>query len=70
MSDTGYRLRRTLRALDELEARREKWRQEEQHMAAALQAIQADCPHIWEYIPDASGNNDSYERCEICGDTK
>ena len=29
---------------------------------------QADCPHwLTKYYPDASGNNDSWTECEMCG---
>ena len=30
--------------------------------------IQSKCKHqLTKYVPDASGNNDSYTYCEICG---
>lgn len=36
-------------------------------IAAARHALQAQCSHPeTKYVPDASGNNDSYYYCEIC----
>lgn len=33
-----------------------------------LNKLQDVCPHWLErYVPDASGNNDSYHVCELCG---
>ena len=33
-----------------------------------IKAAQERCPHVEvEYIPDPSGNNDSYHRCLTCG---
>lgn len=33
-----------------------------------IQEIQTKCPHDYmKYYPDASGNNDSYHECVICG---
>lgn len=34
----------------------------------ALSQLKFKCPHITtKYYPDASGNNDSYTKCEDCG---
>lgn len=33
-----------------------------------ISEIRAQCPHdSTEYVPDASGNNDSYHYCLVCG---
>ena len=40
----------------------------ESELHAQLSAIQEDCDHsIQRYHGDASGNNDSYHECLICG---
>ncbi len=46
--------------LQRLEENR-KWANEK------LREIQAKCPHEkTEFVPDASGNNDSYYECVVC----
>jgi len=37
-------------------------------LQAELDAVQAACPHPgWNYHPDPSGNNDSWNECTRCG---
>jgi hypothetical protein len=37
-------------------------------LEARRKLFQATCPHKnVEYVPDASGNNDSYHECNDCG---
>lgn len=39
-----------------------------QQLQSQLKACQKDCPHfLTTYYPDASGNNDSWTECDICG---
>lgn len=66
-SDEFYKLKTTLKALDSLARQREAHEKEEDALKQQLKNIQTKCPHAWEHIPDASGNNDSYHHCLICG---
>ena len=51
-----------------------EWAQEEREHALKRKKFneqiaywQKQCTHNWKYVPDASGNNDSYHHCDICG---
>lgn len=46
----------------------EKWIAKKKKWSITIARVQATCTHpVYTYFPDASGGNDSYERCEICG---
>lgn len=43
-------------------------KQEQQQIKEEIKRLQEKCPHPkWQHHPDASGNNDSWNECEVCG---
>lgn len=60
LSEQEYRL-----AMEKEEARHDKVCDK---LKARRKLFQATCPHKnVEWVPDASGNNDSYHVCQDCG---
>ena len=54
------------RALEEKERRRH--RQAIKRLDERRQLFQSTCPHKHTgFVPDPSGNNDSYYECNVCG---
>lgn len=41
-----------------------EWKKEQQRFAAEREAIQAKCPHSWQWH---GGADESYYRCRACG---
>lgn len=69
MSDNYYRLRNAIKLMDELNLERARIVQLGEDLKVKLTKIQDNCPHMWEHLT-GSGNNDSYDLCEICGVVK
>lgn len=62
-----YNLKKTFKALENLASAKEALKIQEEKLRETLKKIQSECPHEFEYIPDASGNNDDGHCCAICG---
>lgn len=64
--ETVIEAMRKIRELDTAETKRHKeavWQ-----LKNDARHIQALCPHPkWIHVPDASGNNGSWDYCETCG---
>lgn len=70
LSDLGHKLRKTVLALHDIDQKFKVIDEQRKALFAERKKICDTCPHIWTHIPDASGNDDSYDTCEICGLTK
>lgn len=72
--NSGYELRAVVYAVQELydarEAEENRHEEELERIANELKSIRSRCSHpLTDYFPDASGNNDSMTKCQICDDT-
>ena len=48
---------------------KEELKQRQNNVQRELRQLQSDCKHeCTTFHPDASGNNDSFTNCDICGD--
>ena len=63
----GYEIRQVVREIDYINEQREILKEKEKLLDERLKAIQKECPHAWDYIPDASGGNDDECWCDLCG---
>lgn len=53
---------------NDVEQERDRHNELIKKLKSKLASIQHDCTHLAKtYHPDASGNNDSYYSCDICG---
>ena len=53
---------------DEIRKLNRKYKKELSRLDEKLKLFRKTCNHEnTKYVPDASGNNDSYTICEICG---
>jgi hypothetical protein len=46
----------------------EEYKKKKADVLAQVDYLQSQCPHpAWKRHPDASGNNDVWDECELCG---
>ena len=52
-----------------IEAEEKRRKQTDAYIKHELAEIQRSCPHLAKtYHSDASGNNDSFHKCDLCGE--
>jgi len=66
---TEEEVARSLQLLKVLQTDMEKqYKRALEHIRSEIKRVQSRCPHPRHvYYPDASGNNDSYSLCAVCG---
>jgi len=63
----AYDIRKVIRDVDNVNAQREVLKEKSKLLDERMAQIRKECPHIWEFIPDASGGHDSENWCDLCG---